>query len=82
MTRDKNFQHHLHELILNALKEDIGDGDHSTLSIIGPEVKGKAILKIKENGILAGVAIAKEIFFYVEPGSVFTKFKEDGDSMQ
>jgi nicotinate-nucleotide pyrophosphorylase (carboxylating) len=82
MTRDKNFQHHLHELILNALKEDIGDGDHSTLSIIGPEVKGKAILKIKENGILAGVAIAKEIFFYVEPGSVFTKFKEDGDTMQ
>ena len=82
MTHNKDFQHHLHKLISNALKEDIGDGDHSTLSIIGPDVKGKAILKIKENGILAGVAIAKEIFFYVEPGSVFTKFKDDGDTMQ
>jgi len=78
----EGYQHKLEELISSALKEDIGDGDHSTLSIIGPDVKGKAILKIKENGVLAGVAIAKEIFFYVEPDSVFTKYKDDGDAMQ
>ncbi|MEO8962594.1 MAG: carboxylating nicotinate-nucleotide diphosphorylase [Ginsengibacter sp.] len=82
MTRDKVFQHRLHELITNAFKEDIGDGDHSTLSIIGSDVKGKAILKIKDDGILAGVEIAEKIFLYVEPGAIFKKFKNDGDSMQ
>ncbi|MEO9003469.1 MAG: carboxylating nicotinate-nucleotide diphosphorylase [Ginsengibacter sp.] len=82
MTRDKVFQHRLHELIINAFKEDIGDGDHSTLSIIGSDVKGKAILKIKDDGILAGVEIAEKIFLYVEPGAIFKKFKNDGDSMQ
>ncbi len=81
MTQDEDFQHHLNELISNALKEDIGDGDHSTLSIIDSEVKGKAILKIKDEGILAGIEVAKKIFFYAEPGSIFTKFKEDGDTM-
>ena len=82
MTRDKVFQHRLHDLIINAFKEDIGDGDHSTLSIIGSDVKGKAILKIKDDGILAGVEIAEKIFLYVEPGAIFKKFKNDGDSMQ
>lgn len=81
MTREKDFQHRLHELIVNAFKEDIGDGDHSTLSIIGPDVKGKAILKIKDDGILAGVEIAEKIFLYVEPGSIFKKFKKDGDAI-
>ena len=82
MTSNEIYQQQLEELILNAFKEDIGDGDHSTLSIIGADVKGKAILKIKEDGILAGVEIAKEIFYYVEPDSVFRKYKEDGDTMQ
>ena len=82
MTSKEIYQQQLEELILNAFKEDIGDGDHSTLSIIGADVKGKAILKIKEDGILAGVEIAKEIFYYVEPDSVFRKYKEDGDTMQ
>ena len=82
MTSNEIYQQQLEELILNAFKEDIGDGDHSTLSIIGADVKGKAILKIKEDGILAGVEIAKEIFYYVEPDSVFRKYIEDGDTMQ
>jgi len=81
MTKDKYFQHQLHELITNAFKEDIGDGDHSTLSIIGPDVQGKAILKIKDDGILAGVEIAEKIFIYAEPGSIFKKFKNDGDTV-
>lgn len=68
-------------LIDEALKEDVGDGDHSTLSCIDPSAKGKAILKIKQAGILAGIEVAQTIFSYKEPGSVFKSFKKDGDDM-
>lgn len=50
-----------------ALEEDIQDGDHSTLACIKPDATGKAILKIKENGILAGVEVATSILKMVEP---------------
>lgn len=71
----------LNFLIKNALQEDIGDGDHSTLSAIPAETNGKAILKIKEDGILAGMEVAEYIFRYMEPGIVFTAHKKDGDVM-
>jgi nicotinate-nucleotide pyrophosphorylase (carboxylating) len=77
-----NFDEQLKHLIDEALKEDIGDGDHSTLSSIPPDTKGKAILKIKEDGILAGISVAEKIFRYKEPASVFTPFKKDGDEMR
>ncbi len=81
MTDDKDFQHQLEELISNALKEDVSDGDHSTLSIIDAGVKGKAILKIKDEGIIAGIDVAEKIFHFVEPPSVLKKIKKDGDEM-
>lgn len=81
MINSKEYNYQLEELITNALKEDAGDGDHSTLAIIGPEVKGKAILKIKEEGILAGVDVAEKIFSFVEPASVLKKIKQDGEPM-
>lgn len=65
-----------------ALKEDIGDGDHSTLSCIPVNAKGKAVLKIKEEGILAGMEVAEKIFKYKDISSVFTAFKKDGDKMK
>lgn len=68
-------------LIQNALQEDTGDGDHSTLCCISPEAKGKAILKIKEEGIVAGMEVAERIFRFVQPDVVFTAFKKDGDVM-
>ena len=77
-----NFDEQLHHLIDEALKEDIGDGDHSTLSSIDATAKGKAVLKIKQDGILAGMEVAKKIFSYKEPASVFTAFKKDGDTMK
>ncbi|MDP9229395.1 MAG: nicotinate-nucleotide diphosphorylase (carboxylating), partial [Bacteroidota bacterium] len=49
------FNERLHQLINEALKEDVGDGDHSTLSCIPANAEGKAILKIKQEGILAGM---------------------------
>lgn len=72
----------LHHLIKNALEEDIGDGDHSTLSSISPDAKGKAILKIKEDGILAGVDVAEKIFRFMQPDIVFTAHKKDGEIMK
>jgi nicotinate-nucleotide pyrophosphorylase (carboxylating) len=71
----------LHHLIKEALAEDVGDGDHSTLSCIPLTQKGKAVLKIKQAGILAGVDVAQTIFSFVEAGSVFNVYKKDGDAM-
>ena len=76
-----NYDEQLNTLIRSALAEDVGEGDHSTLSSIPPEAKGKAILKIKQDGILAGVKVAEHIFRYKEPGVVFKSFKKDGDAM-
>ena len=77
-----NYGEQLHKLIDDALKEDIGDGDHSTLSCIPADAKGKAVLKIKQDGILAGMEVAREIFYYKEHGSVLTPFKKDGDEIK
>ena len=78
MTREEQLQH----LIVNALDEDIGDGDHSTLSTIDATVNGKAILKIKQDGILAGVEVAEKIFRHMEPGVTFVAHKNDGSVMK
>jgi len=78
----KSFDEQLQHLIDEALKEDVGDGDHSTLSCIPATRQGKAVLKIKQDGILAGVAVAEKILRYVEPAVLFTAYKNDGDSMQ
>jgi len=77
-----NYNLQLQQLIKNALNEDIGDGDHATLSSIDAGEKGKAILKIKEDGVLAGVEVAKKIFEFVQPDIIFTTFKKDGDLMK
>jgi nicotinate-nucleotide pyrophosphorylase (carboxylating) len=67
--------------IKSALEEDIGDGDHSTLSTIEPGKEGIAVLKIKEDGILAGLAFAEKIFRFKEPLCEFSTFKTDGEQM-
>ncbi len=77
----QTFNERLHHLIKEALAEDVGDGDHSTLSSIPTDKKGKAVLKIKQDGILAGVDVAQQIFSFVEEENVFTAFKKDGDAM-
>ena len=72
-------QLHLETLIVNALTEDIGDGDHSTLACIDKHVSGKAILKIKEDTILAGVDIAEKVFKIADPSVYFKSLKKDGE---
>jgi nicotinate-nucleotide pyrophosphorylase (carboxylating) len=78
----RQFGESLKILVEAALREDVGDGDHSTLSCIPIDTKGKAVLKIKQEGILAGLAIAEKIFKLKEPGIVFIPFKKDGDAIQ
>lgn len=77
-----NFDEQLQHLVDEALKEDIGDGDHSTLSCIDADVRGKAVLKIKQDGVLAGMQVAEKIFQYKDPSVIFTSFKQDGDDMK
>ncbi len=76
------FDEQLQLLVHNALQEDIGDGDYSTLACIPPETRGKAVLHIKQDGILAGMEIAEKILKIKEPGSRFTAYKQDGDVMR
>lgn len=77
----KTFDEQLHHLVIEALKEDTGDGDHSTLCCIPTGKKGKAVLKIKQDGILAGMEVAKKIFQLVDSSSQFVAYKQDGDKM-
>lgn len=71
-----------HTFIQLALEEDVASGDYSTLASIPAETRGKATLKIKEDGILAGMELAALIFEHLEPGARFTPYKKDGDSIR
>jgi nicotinate-nucleotide pyrophosphorylase (carboxylating) len=76
------YEQKFEQLIKSALQEDAGDGDHSTLACIAPDAMGKAVLKIKDRGIIAGIEVAKKIFVYVQPNASFYPHKKDGDKME
>ena len=73
---------YLDKIIVDALREDLGDGDHSSLSCIPATATGKAQLLVKDNGILAGVELAEKIFKTVDPEFKFEFFKKDGDTIK
>jgi len=77
-----DFDKKLEELVALAIAEDVGNGDHSTLGTIPADATGKAQLKIKEVGVLAGVAVAEKIFRQLEPDASLEIFKQDGDNMK
>ncbi len=77
-----HFDERLHLLVQTAMAEDLGDGDHSSLAVIPPDARGKAVLKIKQSGILAGVEIAEKIFHSREPSAIFIFHKKDGEAVQ
>lgn len=72
----------LEQLIPLWFAEDIGDGDHTTLSCIPADAMGKSQLIIKENGVLAGIAIAREIFKAFDPELKMTVFIQDGTEVK
>jgi nicotinate-nucleotide pyrophosphorylase (carboxylating) len=68
----------LREFILRSLREDIGDGDHSSLACIPEEAVGKARLLVKEKGILAGCRVAGEVFRVIDKDLKFEQLITDG----
>lgn len=76
-----DFDSRLKHLVEEAIAEDVGNGDHSTLCCIDEGSSGKAMLKIKENGILAGVEVAQKIFSFIEPAAALHIYKQDGEAM-
>ena len=78
MITEKQFQQELDIIIANAVREDVGDGDHSSLACIPADATGKAKLLVKDEGILAGVAFAKQVFAYVDPYLAMEVFIQDG----
>ena len=82
MISKAQFEKELAIIIANAIREDIGDGDHTSNACISPDAQGKAKLLVKEAGIIAGVAFAKQVFAYVDADLVVTTFLNDGDNVQ
>ncbi len=77
-----DFETYLDQFIDNAIREDVGDGDHSSLSCIPAEAIGKAQLIIKEDGILAGVDVAQKVFLKLDPDTEFVKLIGDGTAVK
>ncbi len=71
----------LDQIIKLALNEDIGEADHSTLACVPSAAIGSAQLLIKENGVLAGIDVAKRIYEIYDPSLEITYFKKDGDKV-
>jgi nicotinate-nucleotide pyrophosphorylase (carboxylating) len=81
MISKSQFAKELEGIIKNAIREDVGDGDHSSLACIPKDAKGKAKLLVKEEGIIAGVEFAKMIFQEVDPDLQIETFIADGDTV-
>lgn len=78
MISEAQFQNELRLIIENGIREDVGDGDHSSLACIPATAQGKAKLLVKDEGIIAGVEFAKMIFQYVDKDLKVETFIQDG----
>ncbi len=81
MISEEQFQNELQLIIQNAIREDVGDGDHSSLACIPATAQGKAKLLVKDEGIIAGVEFAKMVFHYVDPKMQVETFINDGEKV-
>ncbi|MFT5077933.1 MAG: nicotinate-nucleotide pyrophosphorylase (carboxylating) [Planctomycetota bacterium] len=82
MISEKQFRKEIGITIANAIREDIGDGDHSSLACIPEDAQGKAKLLVKDEGIIAGVEFAKQVFDYVDPGLKIDVKIQDGAAVK
>ncbi len=78
MISKAQFDKEIDLIIANAIREDVGDGDHSSLACIPDTTTGKAKLLVKDEGILAGVDFAKKVFTYVDANLEVEVLIEDG----
>jgi len=81
ITKDQ-FDNEIQLIIANAIREDVGDGDHSSLACIPKQATGKAKLLVKDEGILAGVEFAKYVFAYVDPALEVNVLLQDGSPVK
>ncbi len=82
MISEAQFHKEIEIIITNAIREDVGDGDHSSLACIPLTAKGKAKLLVKDNGIIAGVEFAKLIFKHVDKNLKVQTFINDGRNVK
>ena len=82
MISKEQFQKELQLIIKNGIREDIGEGDHSSLACIPADAMGQAKLLVKEKGIIAGVEFAKMIFGTVDNDLKVETFINDGEKVR
>ena len=82
MITSKQFNKEIDLIIANAIREDVGEGDHSSLACISQNAAGSAHLLVKDHGIIAGVAFAKQVFEFVDPSLVVDVKIKDGSQVK
>ncbi|WP_027124830.1 carboxylating nicotinate-nucleotide diphosphorylase [Gelidibacter mesophilus] len=82
MISEEQFNIEIEGIIVNAVREDVGDGDHSSLACIPASAQGKAKLLVKDDGIIAGVAFAKRVFNYIDKDLKVETLIEDGSKVK
>jgi nicotinate-nucleotide pyrophosphorylase (carboxylating) len=82
MISKEQFDIEIAGIIKNAIREDVGDGDHSSLACIPATAQGKAKLLVKDEGVLAGVDFAKAVFNYVDPNLKMEVLINDGEAVK
>jgi len=82
MISPEQFEKEIELIIKNAIREDVGDGDHSSLACIPKEATGKAKLLVKDQGILAGVEFAQRVFSYIDQDLKLDLQMKDGDPIK
>ncbi len=82
MISEQQFNKELDIIIENAIREDVGDGDHSSLACIPKEAKGKAKLLVKDQGVIAGVEFAKLVFKYIDADLKIETLITDGNPVK
>ncbi|MEZ4803430.1 MAG: carboxylating nicotinate-nucleotide diphosphorylase [Gelidibacter sp.] len=82
MISKEQFNKEIELIIANAIREDVGDGDHSSLACIPADAKGKAKLLVKDEGIIAGVEFAKQVFAYVDKDLKMEVLIDDGSEVR
>lgn len=79
MISEAQFRKEIEIIIRNAIREDIGEGDHSSLACIPDHAEGSAALLVKDSGVLAGVEFAIQVFHTVDPDLKLEIYREDGE---
>lgn len=82
MISEEAFNKEVAGIIKNAVREDVGDGDHSSLACIPPEALGKAKLLVKDQGIIAGIDFARQVFHYIDPDLEIEVLVNDGQPVK